>query len=152
MSEYGITLKVNGQKVFVSVAVDLHLVDLLNQNLDITSCRADCRKGECGTCTVLMNGKSVTSCLVLALQADGADIVTVEGLREGEGQDKILQQFYQRQLVQCGNCIPGMLVSARHLLYYNTSPTKEEIVEAIAGNHCRCNDSVKFAEAIETAS
>lgn len=150
MSEQHIHLTVNGKKIELTVAAEMRLVDLLVGTIGISSCREDCGKGECGTCTVLMNDESIVSCLVLAIQADGADILTVEGLVENGEPDPILQNFRDRHLIQCGNCIPAMVLSARHLLQYSPSPDRVEIVDAIAGVHCRCSGPEPFVEAIET--
>jgi len=152
MAKYPLDLTVNGQKHSFQVEADLRLVDLLREKLHLLGTKEGCGKGECGSCTVLMDGKSVTSCLVLALQADGAEIVTVEGLGGESALHPLQQAFIDCGAVQCGYCTPGMLLSAKYLLDNNPRPSREEIRRGLAGNICRCTGYVKIIEAIEVVA
>ena len=152
MAKYPLELTVNGQKHSFQVEADLRLVDLLREKLHLLGTKEGCGKGECGSCTVLMDGKSVTSCLVLALQADGAEIVTVEGLGGESALHPLQQAFIDCGAVQCGYCTPGMLLSAKYLLDNNPRPSREEIRRGLAGNICRCTGYVKIIEAIEVVA
>jgi carbon-monoxide dehydrogenase small subunit len=152
MAKYPLELTVNGQKHSFQVEADLRLVDLLREKLHLLGTKEGCGKGECGSCTVLMDGKSVTSCLVLALQADGAEIVTVEGLGGESALHPLQQAFIDCGAVQCGYCTPGMLLSAKYLLDNNPRPSREEIRRGLAGNICRCTGYVKIIEAIEAVA
>lgn len=152
MAKYPLDLTVNGKKHSFQVEADLRLVDLLREKLHLLGAKEGCGKGECGSCTVLMDGKSVTSCLVLALQANGAEIVTVEGLGGEDALHPLQQAFVDCGAVQCGYCTPGMLLSAKHLLDNNPRPSREEIRRGLAGNICRCTGYVKIIEAIEAVA
>ncbi|MDD4658968.1 MAG: (2Fe-2S)-binding protein [Eubacteriales bacterium] len=149
MPKYPMELTVNGEKYSFEVEADLRLVDLLRNHLHLLGAKEGCGKGECGACTVLLDGKSVASCLVLALQANGADILTVEGLGGEEALHPLQQAFIQYGAVQCGFCTPGMLMSAKFLLDNNPRPSREEIREGLAGNLCRCTGYAKIIDAIE---
>ncbi len=152
MPKYPLELTVNGEKYSFEVEADLRLVDLLRKHLHLLGAKEGCGKGECGACTVLMDGKSVASCLVLALQANGADILTVEGLGGEEALHPLQQAFIQYGAVQCGFCTPGMLMSAKFLLDNNPRPTREEIRAGLAGNLCRCTGYTKIIDAIEAVA
>lgn len=152
MDKYKITLTVNGKEYTVQVDAELRLVDLLRNHLRLLGTKEGCGKGECGSCTVLMDGKSVASCLVLAVQADGADIVTVEGLGGGDALHPLQDAFIRHGAVQCGYCTPGMLMSAKYLLDTNPRPSREEIRAAIAGNLCRCTGYTKIIDAIQAVA
>lgn len=152
MPKYPMELTVNGEKYSFEVEADLRLVDLLRNHLHLLGAKEGCGKGECGACTVLMDGKSVASCLVLALQANGADILTVEGLGGEEALHPLQQAFIQYGAVQCGFCTPGMLMSAKFLLDNNPRPSREEIREGLAGNLCRCTGYAKIIDAIEAVA
>ncbi len=147
-----ITLTVNGQKREVDVKPHTRLLDLLREDLGLTGTKEGCGKGECGACTVIMNNKVVASCLVLAPQADGAEIQTVEGLGGKEKLHPIQQSFIETGAVQCGFCIPGMIMSSKKLLDDNINPTKEEIKRGLSGNICRCTGYIKIIDAVEEAS
>ena len=149
MTAYPIKLQVNGQEYELSVEVDIRLIDLLRDHLGFLGNKEGCGKGECGTCTVIMNGKTVTACLVLALQADGAEVITIEGLGGQQALHPLQESFIRHGAVQCGYCIPGMIMSAKHLLDTNSSPNREEIRRAISGNLCRCTGYTKIIDAIE---
>jgi carbon-monoxide dehydrogenase small subunit len=147
-----ISLKVNGKNYVLNVDEEKRLLDLLREDLGFTSVKEGCSEGECGACTVIMNGKTVPSCLVMAFQADGSEIITLEGLIENGEINFIQRAFMEVGAVQCGYCTPGFILSAKALLDKNPSPTREEIREAIAGNLCRCTGYNKIVDAIEKAS
>lgn len=149
MAKYAIKLKINGKDYQAQVDADLRLVDLLRNQFHLLGTKEGCGKGECGSCTVLMDGKSVTSCLVLAVQADGATIITVEGLGGPDALHSLQKAFIHYGAVQCGYCTPGMLMSAKYLLDNNPRPSREEIRVAIAGNICRCTGYTKIIDAIQ---
>jgi carbon-monoxide dehydrogenase small subunit len=142
-----IELTVNGEKCFLEVKPNQTLVDVLREDLGLTGTKKGCGEGKCGSCTVLMNGRPVNSCLVLAPQAEGADIVTIEGLAEQEPHP-LQKAFAEKGAVQCGYCTPGMILTAKALLDVNPNPGEDEIKEAIAGNLCRCTGYNKIVEAI----
>ena len=152
MTKYPLELTVNGKKYSFEVEADLRLVDLLREKMHLLGTKESCGKGECGACTVLMNGKAVASCLVIALQANGAEIVTVEGLGGEEALHPLQKAFIEYGAVQCGFCTPGMLMSAKYLLDNNPRPTREEIRAGLAGNLCRCTGYVKIIDAIEAVA
>ena len=142
-------ITVNGQKHEVAVNPNTTLIDLLRDELNLLGTNQACGTGDCGACTVLMNGRAVTSCLVLALDAAGSRILTIEGLdRKGGKLDPIQRSFIDHGAIQCGFCTPGMIMSARDYLKRNPKPTEEEAREAIAGNLCRCTGYVKIVKAI----
>jgi carbon-monoxide dehydrogenase small subunit len=147
-----ITLSVNGETYRVSVKPNASLLDVLRDELDLTGTKRGCDAGDCGACTVIMDGKAVNACLVLAMKADGRNIVTIEGLANGNKLDPIQEAFLQKGGVQCGFCTPGMVLSAKALLDKNPKPTKEEIKAGIAGNLCRCTGYKKIIEAIQSAA
>ncbi|HKL12763.1 MAG TPA: (2Fe-2S)-binding protein [Halanaerobiales bacterium] len=147
-----IKLTVNGQKREVDVKPHTRLLDLLREDLGLTGTKEGCGKGECGACTVIMNNKVVASCLVLAPQADGAEIQTVEGLGDKEKLHPIQQSFIETGAVQCGFCIPGMIMSSKKLLDDNINPGDEEIKRGLSGNICRCTGYVKIVDAVKEAS
>jgi carbon-monoxide dehydrogenase small subunit len=146
---YQLTMTVNGKPVTLDVEADELLVDVLRDRLGLTGTKIGCSEGECGACTVLMNGQAVLSCLLPALRAQGSQITTIEGLSDGEVLHPLQQAFVDRGAVQCGYCIPGFVLSAKALLDRNPHPDRDEIKEAIAGNLCRCTGYVKIIEAIE---
>ena len=145
-------LKVNGEDHEVYAAPWHTLQEVLRYDLGLTGTKKGCDDGYCGACTVLIDGKAVKSCIVMARQVQGRDIVTVEGLaRDGE-LDPLQQAFIDKFAVQCGFCTPGMLLSAKALLMENPHPSLEEIKEAITGNLCRCTGYKKIVEAIQAAA
>jgi carbon-monoxide dehydrogenase small subunit len=147
-----LAFRVNGRAVQVETTAHLTLLDLLRDELRLTGTKECCAEGECGACTILMNGAAVCSCLVLAAEADGQEIVTIEGLQR-DGEPGALQRaFVAAGAVQCGFCIPGMIMAAHHLLAANPSPTRAEIQEALAGNLCRCGGYSRIIEAVERAA
>jgi len=147
-----VTIKLNGQEVTVEVKPDALLVDVLRDELELTGTKEACGEGECGACTVLLDGEPVTSCLVPALKAQGREVMTVEGLVSGAELHPLQRAFVEHGAVQCGYCTPGMLMSAKALLDRNPHPSEEEIKQAISGNLCRCTGYVKIVEAIKAAS
>jgi aerobic-type carbon monoxide dehydrogenase small subunit (CoxS/CutS family) len=147
-----ISLRVNGRERTASVRPDAMLVELLREGLGLTGTKVGCGHGECGACTVLLDGQPVNSCLVFAAQCDGRKVVTIEGLAETGELDRIRRAFVEAGAVQCGYCTPGMAVSAYALLSSNPHPTRDEIIEAISGNLCRCTGYVKIIEAVSKAA
>lgn len=149
---YPISVTINGDLYNVEVEPHKTLLWVLREQLNITGPKECCGIGECGACTVLMNGKSVNSCLVLAVEADGHEIVTIEGLGGPEGLDPIQQAFIDEGGVQCGFCTPGMIMSAKYLLDNNPNPTEEEIAVALSGNYCRCTGYKNIVAAVQAAA
>jgi carbon-monoxide dehydrogenase small subunit len=147
-----ISLTVNGEQITLGVEDNWTLLHVLRECLALTGTKQGCGMGECGACTVLLDGKPVNSCLVLAREADGCEILTVEGEAVG-GELSILQQaFIEHGAIQCGFCTSGMLMSARALLMRNPDPTEDEIKEAICGNLCRCTGYKPILDAIMDAA
>lgn len=147
-----IRLTVNGRRYDVAVHAGDRLLDVLRDGLGLTGTKEGCGTGECGACTVLVDGEPLNSCLYLAVSADGGDVLTIEGLGEGPRLHPLQQAFVDHGAVQCGFCAPGMLLSAKALLDRNPAPTEREIREAIAGNLCRCSGYVKIVKAIQQAA
>lgn len=147
-----ITLKVNGEEVTAAVEPDKTLLWLLREELNLTGTKEGCGAGECGACTVIFNGKAVNSCLVLAIEADGAEVYTIEGEAKDGQLSELQKAFIEHNALQCGFCTPGMIMAARALLNRNPNPTEEEIKEAIEGNLCRCTGYVPIIEAIKAAA
>ncbi|NSW83590.1 MAG: (2Fe-2S)-binding protein [Syntrophothermus sp.] len=147
-----ITLTVNGQTYQVDVEPHALLVDVLRDKLGLTGTKKGCGTGECGACTVLMDGQPVNSCLVLAVRAQGKEIITIEGLGDPQNLHPLQKAFIKNGAVQCGFCAPGMLLSAKALLDRNPRPSEKEIRQAIAGNICRCSGYVKIVKAIQEAA
>jgi carbon-monoxide dehydrogenase small subunit len=146
-------MTVNGEPVEVLVQPYQTLLEVLRDNLDLTGAKEGCGTGDCGACTVHLDGKPVTSCLVLAMQARGREVRTVEGLASAEGLHPVQAAFVRQSAPQCGFCIPGMVMSAAALLAETPSPTEEQIRFGLAGNLCRCTGYTKFVAAVaEVAS
>lgn len=146
-----IQLTVNGKQYSLSIDEDKRLIDVLREDLGLIGVKEGCGEGECGACTVIMDGKTVNSCLVMGFQANGSNIVTIEGLEKDGRLDPVQQAFIDVGAVQCGFCIPGMILSVRALLDENPNPTEEEIREGISGNLCRCTGYNKIVEAVHLA-
>jgi carbon-monoxide dehydrogenase small subunit len=146
-----ISFKLNGKNVEADVTTAQRLIDLLREEFDLTGTKEGCGVGECGACTIIMNKRAVNSCLVLAAQADGSEITTVEGLAKGENLHPLQKSFIEHGAVQCGFCTPGMLMSSEALLQEIPHPTDEEIKDAIAGNLCRCTGYKQIIEAVKEA-
>ncbi len=152
MSTHSISITVNGTREHLTVSANLTLLRLLRDELALTGTKNGCEAGECGACTVLLDGEPVNSCMVLAVECDGREVTTVEGLA-GDGQLTLLQaSFAEHNAVQCGFCTPGMLISAHALLERNPHPGEAEIKEALVGNLCRCTGYVRIVEAVEAAA
>ncbi|MCF8008430.1 MAG: (2Fe-2S)-binding protein [Halanaerobiales bacterium] len=147
-----IKLTVNNEKRKVNVKPHTRLIDLLREDLGLTGTKEGCGKGECGACTVLMDNKVVTSCLVLAVQADGSEILTIEGLETKDKLHPIQQAFIDTGAVQCGYCIPGMIISSKKLIDQNLNPSDDQIKRALSGNICRCTGYVKIVDAVKQAA
>jgi len=151
--KHSISLKVNGDTYHLAVDPWKTLNEVLREELNLTGTKLGCGTGDCGACTVLVDGRSVSSCLTLAVEMDGKEITTVEGLApSGERLHPIQKAFIEKAAIQCGYCTPGMELSALYLLKNNPSPTEEEIREAISGNLCRCTGYKKIVEAIAAAA
>jgi carbon-monoxide dehydrogenase small subunit len=146
-----IELKVNGEKREVAVKPAETLASALRDGLGLTGTKVGCGTGECGACTVLLNGRAVNSCLVMALDAEGADITTIEGIARDGKLAPVQKAFIEHGAIQCGFCTPGMIISAVDCLGRNPRPTEEEAREAISGNLCRCTGYVKIIEAVKEA-
>lgn len=147
-----ITLTVNGERYEVAVAPHKRLLDVIRNELELTGTKEGCGTGDCGACTVIMNGRPVNSCLIFAVDANGADILTIEGLAQGTKLHPLQRAFIDYGAIQCGYCTPGMILSAKALLDENFDPTEEEVRRGIAGNLCRCTGYVKIVEAILAVS
>jgi len=150
--EIEIEFKVNGKEYKINVCPTLRLVDLLREKLGLTGTKEGCGEGECGSCTVIMNGKAINSCLVLAPQIRGREILTIESLGGNGQMDKLQKSFIKNGAIQCGYCTPGMLMSAKALLMANSNPSEEEIKIAISGNLCRCTGYNKIVNSIKEAA
>ena len=145
-----ITLTVNDREVEIAVKPNLTLTDLIRYELGLTGTKKGCETGDCGACTVIMDGIPVNSCLVLAVQANGKKIETIEGLETAAGLHPVQDAFVEHGAIQCGFCSPGMILSAKHLLDENPNPDEGEIRAAISGNLCRCTGYQKIIEAIKS--
>jgi len=147
-----ITLTVNGTPYEVAIEPRQSLLQLLREELHLTGTKEGCSEGECGACTVLLDGKTVDSCLIFGLEAQGREVTTIEGLAHGDQLHPVQKAFAEYGAVQCGFCTPGMILSAKALLDSNPHPTEAEIRQSIAGNLCRCTGYVKIVEAIQAAA
>lgn len=145
-------LNVNGETHEVWAEVETTLLDVIRDHLGLTGTKKGCDEGDCGACTVLMDGAIVNSCMMLAVEAQNREIVTIEGVSEGNKLHPIQKAFVEQGAVQCGFCTPGMVLSAKALLDENNNPTEREIREAISGNLCRCTGYSKIIEAVSTAA
>jgi len=147
-----ITLLVNSREYMLSVESDALLIDVLRDQLCLTGTKKGCGTGDCGTCTIIMDGKAVTSCLMLAVAAQGKSITTIEGLEQEGRLHPIQDAFIQHGAIQCGFCTPGMILTAKTILDENPDPSEAEIRFGIAGNLCRCTGYTKIVEAIMAAA
>jgi carbon-monoxide dehydrogenase small subunit len=143
------TLTVNGQTVSRRIPARMNLVDFLREELGLTGSHVGCEHGVCGACTVRVNGEIVRGCLMLAVQADGCAVETIEGLSDSGELAKLQKAFHEKNALQCGFCTPGMLLAARDLLKQNPTPNREQIREHISGNYCRCTGYQAIVDAIE---
>jgi carbon-monoxide dehydrogenase small subunit len=152
MSKEIATLRVNGQEHEVIIEPHMLLIDVLRDGLGLTGPKYACGAGDCGACTVLLDGKPVFSCLTLAITAKGKSILTIEGVANGNELHPIQQAFVDQGAIQCGFCTPGMVLSAKALLAENPGPTRDEIKTYLGGNLCRCTGYVKIIDAVEAAA
>lgn len=150
--QHRINLTVNGRPCAINVDPHRTLLEVLRDQLGMTGTKEGCGEGECGSCTVIMDGQTVNSCLVLAVQADGADIITIEGLAAGGQPHPLQATFVSEGAVQCGYCTAGMIMSAKHLLDQNPEPSLDDIKVALSGNLCRCTGYVKIISAVRKAA
>jgi len=151
MKKQLLRMRVNGRDVEVYVRPDARLIDVL-RDLGYLSVKEGCGTGECGACTVIMDGKTILSCITFALQANGKEIITVEGLAKNGKLHPVQEAFIEKGAVQCGYCIPGFIMSTVYLLNENPNPTHEDILDALEGNLCRCTGYVKIIEAVKEAA
>jgi carbon-monoxide dehydrogenase small subunit len=147
-----IEFTLNGETAEVAFAPHKTLLEVLREDLALTGTKHGCELGECGTCAVLVDGRSVLSCLMLGLDAEGRRVETVEGLATGDGLHPLQETFADTGAAQCGYCTPGFLLVAKELLAQNADPTRDEIKEALSGNICRCTGYIKIYEAVELAA
>jgi carbon-monoxide dehydrogenase small subunit len=152
MSTHSITVTVNGEKHTREVEARMLLVHFIRETLSLTGTHIGCDTTSCGACAVSLNGVTVKSCAVFAVQADGGEVVTIEGLAKGGELHPLQQGFWEKHGLQCGYCTPGMIMSARGLLKKNPNPTEDEIRHGISGNLCRCTGYNKIVEAIQFAA
>ena len=145
---YPVTLTINGEKRLMQVPAGRTLLELLRDDLGLTGTKCGCDDSNCGACTVLLNGRALKSCCMLALQADGAEIVTIEGLETKEGLHPLQQAFIDHFALQCGFCTPGMIMTAKAILDENPDAGEDEIREGLHGNLCRCTGYKKIVEAV----
>jgi len=151
VKEHKVSFRVNGERQDVLVDPNTLLVNVLRNDLGLTGTKYACGNGQCGACTVLVNGESVLSCLTLAVAVDGADIVTIEGVGQADGTlDPLQEAFLDQSAIQCGYCTPGMVLMGKELLERNPSPTEREIREHIRGNLCRCTGYFSIVRAIRS--
>ena len=153
MANHTISVTVNGGKEYLEVPSNMTLLRMLREKLALTGTKNGCAAGECGACTVLVDGEPVNSCMMLAVEADGCEVTTVEGLaHREEGLSRLQEAFVEQNAVQCGFCTPGVLISAQALLERNPHPTDDEVREALVGNLCRCTGYLRIVQAVQTAA
>ena len=146
------TFNINGREYQAELDPSMRFIDVLRDEFHLTGTKEGCSEGECGACTILLNGEAVTSCLLLAGQVEGQTVVTIEGIVESGEYDRLLLAFMEVGAVQCGFCTPGFIVSLKGLLDHNPQPTEEEIKLAVSGNLCRCTGYQKIVEAVQIAT
>ena len=147
-----LTVTVNGKLVVRDIDPSMSLLHFLRDGLKLFGTKEACGEGECGACTIIMNGKAVTSCIILAVEAEGAQITTVEGLAKNGKLSILQQEFISQDALQCGFCTPGFLMSARALLDHDPNPSDEKIIEVLSGNLCRCTGYLPILEAVKRAA
>jgi aerobic-type carbon monoxide dehydrogenase small subunit (CoxS/CutS family) len=147
-----IRFKLNGEEAEVAFAPHKTLLEVLREDLNLTGTKHGCELGECGTCTVLVDGRSILSCLMLGLDAEGREVMTIEGMADGATLHPLQDTFADTGAAQCGYCSPGFLLAAKELLDKKPAPSREEIKEALSGNLCRCTGYIKIYEAVELAA
>lgn len=148
MTPKAITMTVNGQTERLTIAPNRTLLSVLREELELTGAKPGCEAGECGACTVLVSGRPVNSCMILAVEMDGGDILTIEGLGEGGDLDEMQEAFIDHFALQCGYCTPGMILMGKALLAQNPHPSEAEVKEFISGNLCRCTGYENIVRAI----
>ncbi len=147
-----IAFKLNGADTVIDTDPDRRVVDLLREDFNLTGTKESCGSGDCGACTILVDGESRLACLMLAAQLQGREIFTIEGVAQGEVLSQVQKAFIQEGAVQCGFCVPGMVLATMDLLDRNPSPSRAEIREGLAGNLCRCTGYQKIVDAVEAAA
>lgn len=147
-----INVKVNGESYQKEVAVNKSLLDFLRDDLNLTGTKKGCDNGDCGSCTVLLNGKAISSCIILAVEVNGCEVLTIEGMAKGNELHPIQTAFIESGAIQCGYCTPGMVMAAKALLDENPNPSETEIREAIVGHLCRCTGYEQIVKAIKKAA
>lgn len=147
-----IRFTINGVTKIVEIEPTMRMLDMIRDVLGLTGTKEGCGEGECGACTVLLDGRPIASCLVLAGQAEGHSITTIEGVSDGQELSRLQQSFVDAGAIQCGYCTPGMVLSAKALLDVNPHPTEEEIRRGLSGNLCRCTGYQKIIKAVQTAA
>lgn len=152
IERFVVSITVNGDEYTKMVKANRLLVNFLRDDLDLTGTKKGCELGDCGSCTVLLDGKPINSCLMLAVEADGREFITVEGVATNEKLDHIQEKFIEHGALQCGYCTPGMILSAKALLTSNPKPTEYQVRKAISGNLCRCTGYINIIKAIMDAS
>jgi len=152
MVKYPITFTLNGRQVSIEAPATINLLTLLRDYLNVTSVKFGCEQGNCGACTIIMDGEAVNSCLVLAQTVNGREVLTVEGIGTKEDPHPLQTTFTEHYGAQCGFCTPGMLMASKALLDKNPNPTREEVVEGIVGNICRCTGYNKIIDAVLAAA
>ncbi len=152
MTIHTITVKVNGSSEYVDVPSNMTLLQMLREKLALTGTKNGCAAGECGACTVLLDGEPVNSCMTLAVEVDGREVTTVEGLASEEHLSALQEAFVEHGALQCGFCTPGVLISAHALLERNPHPTDDEVREALVGNLCRCTGYLRIVQAVQAAA
>jgi len=150
MATVPITITINRELHRLRVKANVTLLDLLRNKLGLTGTKKGCGTGECGACTVMLDGKAVNSCLILAVEANGREVVTIEGLTTSGKMDRLQQSFVEHGAIQCGFCTPGMLMSSKALLNMNPAPNESQIKSALSGNLCRCGGYLRIIEAIKS--
>jgi len=152
MANHTILVTVNGGEEYLDVPSNMTLLQMLREKLALTGTKNGCSAGECGACTVLVDGEPVNSCMMLAVEADGREVITVEGLAGEDRLSELQEAFVEHSAVQCGFCTPGVLISAHALLERNPHPTDGEVREALVGNLCRCTGYLRIVEAVQAAA
>jgi len=147
-----LSLKINGKKISTKVEPRTTLAELIRDKLNLTGTKLVCNHGECGACTVLLDGKAVYSCHILALDADGKEVTTIEGLLTGEKLNPVQEAFIEHDGIQCGFCTPGQIMSAQAILNKNPKPTKEQILDGMSGNICRCSAYPNIIKSVVAAA
>jgi aerobic carbon-monoxide dehydrogenase small subunit len=147
-----IQMKLNGEPIEALIQDNRSMLDFLRKNMGLTGTKKGCEEGECGACTILVNDAPMNSCLMLAVEADGQEIMTIEGVSKNGELNPVQKAFIDKWAIQCGFCTPGMILSAIALLKTNPNPTEYEIRDAIAGNLCRCTGYAKMVEAVSAAA